>query len=225
MDILVHVAGVLTRNKFLVIPAFLILGMVGPGAGRRKFAWRLLVGTLGVVCFFAGPYLVARLLYTVGQTATAQVIDTYATSISANDRNVVGYHVMIRDGGTILMTRFEDDEFNMYPVPDAFSYPQPGMDFTVRFLRGYPRDFVIVTDDDSPWAHRQRCDALSLRVVEARGKFNFAGGAVAFRAPYVAAIDAYLGQGCAAEAQSAAAFRDDQRRALAGVVDSVEPPR
>ena len=86
----------------------------------------------------------------MSQTATAQVVGTYQTSVQLNDRYVVGYDVLIRDaGGEIFNSRFEDDEFNVFPPAD-FSYARPGESFGVRFLPRFPKEFIILTDDDSP---------------------------------------------------------------------------
>ncbi len=220
MDLLIHLFAVLTRNRFLVLAAVITLAVLGSGLRRRRAAWAALAGVAGLACFFAGPYLNAALLYRIGQTATAQVTGTFATWINDNDRDVKGYNVVIRQADDIISTYFEDDELNLYPVPGSFAYPQPNESFTVRVLPGFPRDFVIVTDDDSPWARRQRCNGLSLRMSEAQQRFNFADGAAAFRAPYAAAIDDYLGHGCQTRAEAIQSFREDRQRAMAGIVDA-----
>ncbi len=183
---------------------------------------RILIVGLGVGCFLGGPLLCGWLLYRVGQTATAQVVSTYQTSIQANDHDVVGYNVLIRDAlGNVFASRFEDDEFNVFPPADV-SYPRIGESFGVRFLPGYPRDFIMLTDDDSPWTRRYRCDALSLRLSDAEQRFEFARGAASFRPPYVEAIDAYLAQGCAGDEPGPASFRKERARAMAGELRPTE---
>ena len=215
MDVLLHVALLLARNRLWLLPGFLVLAFFVAGApGRRRIDARSLIAGLGLANFLGGPLLCGWLLYRVGQTATAQVVGTYQTSVQVNDRDVVGYDVLIRDaGGEVFDSRFEDDEFNVFPPAD-FSYPRPGESFGVQFLPRFPRDFIILTDDDSPWTRHQRCDALSLTGAEQR--FDFARGAESFRMPYAAAIDAYLAQGCAGGEPGPASFRQDRARALSG---------
>ncbi len=211
-----HVAVLLARNRLWLLPGFLIVAFVAGAPGRRRIAARSLIAGLGLANLLGGPLLCGWLLYRVGQTATAQVVGTYQTSVQVNDRDVVGYDVLIRvAGGEVFDSRFEDDEFNVFPPAD-FSYPRPGESFGVRFLPRFPRDFIILTDDDSPWTRRQRCDALSLRLTGAEQRFDFARGAEPFRMSYAAAIDAYLAQGCAGGEPGPASFRQDRARALAG---------
>ncbi len=68
-----------------------------------------------------------------------EVTGDYATSIDANDRNVIGYNVIVRQAdGHVISTAFEDDEFNMFP-PQSFAYPQPDETFDMRTLPDFPR--------------------------------------------------------------------------------------
>ena len=219
MILLLHLAFFLARNRLWLLPGFVVLLLVVPSMpGRRRLAVQGLIVALGVGNFLGGPLLCGWLLYRVGETATAQVVSTYGTSTQVNDHDVVGYNVLIRDGhGDTFASRFEDDEVNTYP-PSDFSYPRVGESFGVRFLPGFPRDFIMLTDDDSPWTRRFHCDALSLRLSDAEQRFEFARGAVPFRMPYAEAIDAFLAQGCAGEEPGPTSFRQDHARAVAGEV-------
>ena len=223
MDVLLHLLAVLARNRLLLLPAFLLLAFCGWGPSPwRRWMWRLAMVACGLGIFFGAPVLSDWLLYRVGQTATAQVTGTYATWTEINDHDVVGYNVLIRVAPDKLVeSRFEDDEVNVFPPAD-FDYPQPNETFDVRYVPGFPRDFIILTDDDSPWARRQRCNDVSLRLTAAQQRYDFAHGAIPYRQPYVAAIDAYLQQGCAGGAEGTASFLNDRARAEAGQVDPAE---
>ncbi len=221
MSLPLHLVALLARERFWLVPVFVILLVLVPGGrGARTVAGRLLVAALGAGNLLGGPLLSGWLLAREGQAGTAQVVGTYRTWTEVNGHQVVGYHVLIRDeGGTVYESRFADDELNVFPPAD-FSEPRVGERFYVRFLPGFPRDFVMITDADSPWNRRNRCDVLSLRLSEAERRFGFGGGAVPFRAPYVAAIDAYLAQGCAGEEPGPQTFRDDRAHAVAGEVQA-----
>ena len=223
MAFLIHLVCLLARHRFLVLPAFLLLAISGGGvSGRHKTGWRWLAGSLAFANFFGSPVLGAWLLYRVGETASAQVTGTFATWVNINDRDVVGYDVLIRQAdGKVISTRFEDDEFTLFP-PQNFAYPQPDETFGVRYLPGYPRDFVILTDDTSVWTHRQHCYRLSERLTTARQRFAFARGAASFRADYVSTIDGYLAAGCAENAEVGDSYRKDRAWALSGVVDPAQ---
>ncbi len=120
MDLLLHLAGLFARNRWWVSPGFLPLAFFVPSLpGHRKLMVQILVVGLGVGNFLGGPLLCGWLLYRVGQTATAQVVSTYQTSTQINDHDVLGYNVLIRDAhGDVFASRFEDDEFNVFPPAD-----------------------------------------------------------------------------------------------------------
>lgn len=223
MDVLLHLLAMLARNRILLLPVCLLITFVGwRPSTRHRWIWTLAIVGSGLGIFVGAPILSDWSLYQLGQTATARVIGTYSTGIKVNDHDVVGYNVLIRTApDTVVESRFEDDEVNIFPPAD-FDYPQPDETFDVRYLAGFPRDFVLLTDDDSPWARRQRCNGLSLRLTAAQRQFDFARGASLSRQPYVAAIDAYLQQGCAGDAEGVASFLKDRARAVAGLGDAVE---
>ena len=74
--------------------------------------------------------------------------------------------------------------------------PRPGEKFNVRYLLSFPRDFVIITNDDSPWARGLACNSLEQRVFEAERKYEFGDHAPAYRNPYADAIEAAIAGGC-----------------------------
>lgn len=223
MNLLLHVAVLLARNRLWLLLGCIIFPFLVAGApGRRRAVTRTLIVGIGLGIFFGGPLLSGWIVYRMGETATAQVVGTYRTSTRINGRDVMGYKILIHDArGDIFASRFEDDEFNVYP-PTDFSYPRLGESFGVRMLPGFLRDFVIRTDDRSPWMLRQRCDARSVRLSDAEQRFNAAQGAEPFRMPYAAAIDAYLAQDCAGAEPGPESFRQDRARALAGQLRPAE---
>ena len=48
--------------------------------------------------------------------------------------------------------------------------------FTVRYPAGFPARFVIVADDDSPWARSLRCGRLQSALDAAQRNLDFAPG-------------------------------------------------
>jgi len=59
------------------------------------------------------------------------------------------------------------------PKKSAVKTARPGEKFKVRYLLSFPRDFVIITNDDSPWARGLACNSLEQRVFEAERKYEF----------------------------------------------------
>jgi hypothetical protein len=61
-------------------------------------------------------------------------------------------------------------------------------------VQNWLRDFIIIADDDSPWAHGLRCSRLRRAVTEADSERGFAPD---YRKAFDAAVAAAHAQGCA----------------------------
>jgi hypothetical protein len=159
------------RHQFLVIFGG-IFGSIAVSVARQSFRrsdaapprQRLFIVLLpiGIAALILemlfGTSWADRLLHYYGTAAAATITDSYGTSVQYNSHNVMGYHVLVRPprGGTIA-TGFEDDDFNVYPPHNATTYPEVGGIFTVRYFPVSPSNFVIISDDGSPWALARRC--------------------------------------------------------------------
>jgi hypothetical protein len=96
-------------------------------------------------------------------------------------------------------TGFEDDDFNVYPPHNATTYPTKNNVFTVRYLKHAPATFVIVSDDDSPWAHRLRCYGIGKTVSDAAAKAYFAPDDAGYKEAYGQALAGAKQAGCEAD--------------------------
>ena len=67
-----------------------------------------------------------------------------------------------------------DDDFNVYPPQNGVYYPQEGDVFNVSYIERFPQDFIISSNDDSPWAKSLSCYELNSAVREADNKQQFA---------------------------------------------------
>ncbi len=166
------------------------LGVLGYGLG---------VG-VGVVNLSCGTAIADALVYRFGAAGSAIVTGKYQTADVYNNQDVQGYNVLIGTAdGKVVETGFETDDFNVYPSRNATTYPDVGDVFTVRYLPNAPKTFVIVADDDSPWAQRLRCDALSQAVSDAANKMNFVPDNASYRDAYARAVGAARQAHCAAD--------------------------
>jgi len=189
-DVPAHLLFLAANHRFLLLVA--AIGAFALPKTLRVFVW--LFAFLNI---FFGTYVSSFVIDTVGATGRAQVTSTYGTSTFYNNHNVVGYNVQIKTAdGSIVETSFEDDDFNEYPGSNTFVTPGPGDKFNVRYLPSFPRDFVIITNDDSPWARGLACSSLQQSVSEAERKYEFGDRAPAYRSPYVDAIEAAIAGGC-----------------------------
>lgn len=198
----VHVMWQLTHVRFEFLAAAmlssLLIGGIAFGLRRMAILWLIpvIVGYALLNLIF-GPDWGVALIYRFGQPAAATITGRFPTSDVYNDQNVVGYHVLIRSAnGTVTETTFRTDDFNVYPPRNATRYPNTGDMFTVRYLRRYPEDFVIVRGDGSPWSSRLRCEALAVAAGQADQKANFAPANQPFQQAAQAARAAFQSAGC-----------------------------
>lgn len=124
---------------------------------------------------FFGSWLTTPLIYRHGETGEGVVTGQHRTADFYNDQPVTGFDIVIRkaDGG-LVRTGFRSDSFNVYPPANRVRYPTAGARFNVRYLSHHPEDFVIVANDDSPWARSLRCGDLRRALATARREHDFA---------------------------------------------------
>ncbi len=169
--------------------------------GFRKVRWGgglILAGVLGLVLFrFFGSWLTNPLIYHNGETGEGVITGQYRTADVFNYQQVIGFNVVIRkaDGGAVR-TSFRSDSFNVYPSANEVRYPQVGERFNVRYLPVHPEDFVIITDDDSPYARGLRCGDLLQELAAAARASNFAPGDAALARARDNALAAARAGGC-----------------------------
>jgi hypothetical protein len=191
LDFPAHALFLAANHRFLLIAVPFGAIFLLP---RKLSALTWLLVMLNV---FFGTYISSYALYNVGVTGPAQITSTYDTSTVYNNRYVIGYKVQIKTAdGTIVETSFEDEDFNQYPGSNTFVTPRPGDKFNVRYLPTFPQDFVIITNDDSPWAQRLACRPLEQRVFEAERKYEFGDRSLTYRDPFIQAIEIAIAAGC-----------------------------
>lgn len=146
---------------------------------------------------FLGSSLATNLVYRYGVDGEGIITGRFQTGAMYNEEPVQGYRVMIqtREGDT-LETSFQSDRFNVYPASNEVTYPPSGIKFTTRYLPAYPEDFVIVSNDDSPWARSMRCFALNERVQELKTMRAFSADDPDYRRRYDQAVADAAAAGC-----------------------------
>lgn len=203
----------------LVFFALPIAGMVIFGRYLPRGWLRGLAGVLTAVLIACallnlefGADLSARLVFSHGQAGEGTIAGTFATGIMNNNHDVAGYRALLRMAdGSMSETTFHDDDSIVYPSLGGVVYPQMGDRFTVRYLASFPRDFVIVSNDDSPWALSLNCDALTTSLAEAKTKYEFEPSSPAYRDVYADALAAAANAGCGGS-DAVAAFRAEEAR-------------
>lgn len=220
MDILWHIIYFLAASKFLALSiAFLSLpATIALAVWKGRFA--IFFAAIPVLAFlnaFFGTDIAAYVMHDFGEKGTATITGNYDTSTVYNNHNVAGYHVLLKTAdGRVVETSFEDDDFNIYPPKNSVIYPGVGDHFSVYYLRGFPKDFVIVDNDDSPWANALRCRRLNKDMQEANAKYEFDRSSERYRAAYIDAINKLLAKKCVDDDDEVQAFHHDIENIEAG---------
>lgn len=164
----------------------------------RRGGGVILAGALAIGLFgFFGSWLTNPLIYHNGETGEGIVTGQYRTSDAYNYQQVIGYNAVIRTaGGSVVRTSFRSDSFNVHPSANEVRYPQAGERFNVRYLPAHPEDFVIIADDDSPYARGLRCGDLLQELAAAARASNFAPGDAALARSRDLALSAARAGGC-----------------------------
>jgi len=200
VDPIVAAIAFLAAWRFFLMPVFIgvpivlmaVLGSRAKTAGTksRLGTWPALLIPIGILNIMFGTWLSSLLVYHAGVSGGATVTGSRATSIQYNSHDVQAHTVLIRTAdGKVVETGFEDDDFNVYPSHNRTYYPGEGDAFTVRYLQHAPSTFVIVADDDSPWALHRRCAKIEQALGDARAKSRFAPDNADYKAAYRRASD------------------------------------
>lgn len=197
IDIPAHILFLLAQHRFAVLLAAVFLPALISRKNRRR--WHLIgpVWLLVILNLVGGTYLASYALYHLGASAPAEITNSHGTDTRYNGHFVVSYDVSIKVAdGKLFDTSFEDDDFNLWPSGNEATYPGLGDRFNVRYLPTFPDDFLIVTDDASPWTQKLACGPLEQKKYEAEAKYEFGDHGATYRAAYIAAIEALIAGNC-----------------------------
>lgn len=222
-DPVVYLIAFMARHRFLMMPVLIggsiLFGIVGGVRGAPGGSKPAVIGyqpeppkragcaalvvlvplciVVAILNMIFGPDLSTRLIYNFGAEGRAIITGSHSTDTIYNNHDVIGYDVLIKTGkGDVIEARFEDDDFNVYPPHNETIYPAEGDRFNVRYLQHAPQNFVIISDDDSPWARALQCSKLETARSEAAEKLKFAPDVQAYQKAADAAAQAEAQAGC-----------------------------
>lgn len=223
LDPIIYLLVFMARHRFMMMPVLIggsiLFGIVGgvralPGESKPavvgyepeppKRAGCALIGLVPLCIIVAvlnmifGTDLSTRLIYNFGAEGRAVITGSHPTDTIYNNHDVLAYDVLVKTSrGDVIETRFEDDDFNVYPPHNETIYPAGGDRFNVRYLQRSPQNFVIISDDDSPWARALQCSKLETARSEAAEKLKFAPDVQVYQKAADAATQAEVQAGCA----------------------------
>jgi hypothetical protein len=152
----------------------------------------------GFVNMFFGTYFVGNLVYMAGDIGSAVTVSTKQTNNQYNHQWIYEHTVIIETkDGVKYEAAFDDSDFNIFPSPDdGYVYPSVGEKFSVKYLARNPKAFVIISDDDSPYAKKIRCGGLRQAFDEAKRKLKYDSLNTDYKEKYIKARDEYNNKGC-----------------------------
>lgn len=203
MQFLAHLVA--ASVSWVAIPILVAAGLLLPAILRRLGWWKrgavgcgvasLVLAVLWVVLL--GSLARAYVIHWFGGPGEGVVTEQFATNSVHNDEPVVGFRALIRPAGReARRTVFHSNDFNVWPPANSVRYPPVGVRFNVRVLPDHPGDFIILTDDDSPFARGLRCEALLGQLARATSERQFAGAGSGFDEAVAAALAEARAEGC-----------------------------
>ncbi|MBB4100732.1 hypothetical protein [Sphingomonas kyeonggiensis] len=198
MVILSAILYFLTQHPIWSLPLLIILGVVLAqllARWRRNQGWQALIivfFVLGMVNIFTAHLFNALFLQAFGVDGTAVITQAEETNSTLNDSPIWAYDAVMRTAdGRDVVTQFDTMSATIYPITNAILIPPKGERFAVRYIPGFPRNFVIMRDL-SPYGRQYLIEQDRRPVDKAAAQFAASPGNAAFIAEYRATLTAFI---------------------------------
>jgi hypothetical protein len=146
----------LTQHPFWSWPILILVGMLMAHLAakwRGHGLWYLLVLPFflyGPANIFLAHIFNALLLNAFGVAGTAVITQSEETSSTLNDQNIWAYDAVLKTAdGQDVVTQFDSMSATIYPITNAILIPPEGETFAVKYIPGFPRNFVIMRDQST----------------------------------------------------------------------------
>lgn len=145
-----------SHHPFLIMfgfpPVLIALGVLAGFLKQQKLGGLCIAlgGTVfvfGFINIFLGGMANAAFLNAVGVEGEAVIVDARETSSRLNEQPVWAYDAVVRTpDGQDADTSFNTMTASLWPIRNAILIPPRGETFIVKYVPGYPRNIVIMTD-------------------------------------------------------------------------------
>jgi hypothetical protein len=153
MSILAAISYFFSHHALLAMPVIVLLcGVLGVVMmlWRKQSAWLLLFvfGLLfGGINVFTSHIVNALFLNAVGVTGSGVIVHSTETNSTLNERYVWEYDVVLKTAdGHDIATKIDDMTASIYPVRNEILIPPEGQTFIAKYVPGFDRNFVIMSD-------------------------------------------------------------------------------
>lgn len=181
----------LTQHSVIAI---LVINLIGLLLVIWRFKIRVLVFTfiLSMFNFFAGNMLNAWFLAKCGTDGTAIITSATQTSSMMNEQYIWEYDVVMKTAsGKAVESQFSTSNVSLYPIRNNIEIPSPNQTFVVRYIPGFEKNMVIMTDESEFGKRRISNDNLKA-VEKEKTKYDFSPETDEFRKSYINAMKQYI---------------------------------
>ena len=141
----------LTRQSELAVPLFVAIGFMFSFilvSWRRNEVWYLLIlpfFLMGVANVFTARIWNALFLERFGTDGTAVITQVAPTGSTINHQPVWDYMARLTTADHESMTaEFDTLSATIYPISNMIVIPAPDQPFAIRYIPGFPENFVIM---------------------------------------------------------------------------------
>lgn len=198
MYILSALSYFFSQHSFLAMPVIVLLSVVltiAMMALRKSNGWLLLV-LAGVVFSgintFTSHVTNALFLNAFGVPGSAVIVHSRETSSQLNERNIWEYDAVVKTAeGRDVVTTFDTMSASLYPIRNEILIPPEGESFVVKYVPGFERNIVIMSDQSEYGKKRLIREDLD-PVEKAAAQFEVSPSNPAFIDEYRGALRTFL---------------------------------
>ncbi len=159
---------------------------------RRAPGYAIVVFPLAMLNIFLGSFLNATFLNAVGERGEAVIVNAEETNSTLNEQYIWRYEAVLRTAeGRDVEVVFHTNTATLWPLENTIRIPAREQPFVVKYTPGFPRNFVILTNE-SPHGIAQARARARERVEVAARKLHFSPDNAGFRADYRRELETWL---------------------------------
>ncbi len=188
----------LAQHPFLGILLFPVAGwvlaivLVGVSGHKAWYSLILIFFLLGNANVFMGHMVNAAFLDAFGTVGSAIIVHSEETNSQLNDRYIWAYDAVVKTAdGQDVTTSFDTMSASISPIRNAILIPPEGETFVVKYIPGFERNIVIMSDL-SDYGKRRLINADRQPVAKAAAQYAVSPGNRAFIGEYRDALRAFI---------------------------------
>lgn len=166
---------------------FIFIGLL-----RKKVWYAILAFLVPMANIFCAHMLNAWFLNAYGVRSTAVVTHAEQTNSTLNDEYIWDYDAVVKtQDGKDVITGFSTMSAAIYPIRNQILIPPMGEPFAVKFIPGYEKNFVILSDE-SMYGVMRKIYERKEQVEKARRTFEASPANEEFRQAYRKAMQTFV---------------------------------